>query len=184
MGAITPGRAVVATVAQLLGGVLAAAVTDAITTGPLLVANALSSSTNSKTGPVQGLVIEMLGTAQLLLTIFFMAVEKHRATPLAPLAIGFSLLLIHLMAVNYTGCGVNPARTLGPAIVTGKFTDIGIYIGGQILGSCLATGIYAFVKWAGYQDVNAGQDGVTGHEADYVLPVSKERDTISGPMRV
>lgn len=180
MTAITPGRLLVVSTAQILGGILAAAVTQAITPGVLLVANTLATSHNSGISQLQGFFIEMIGTAQLLLTIFFMAGEKHRATPMAPLAIGLSLLVIHLFAVNYTGCGVNPARTLGPAIITGHFKDIGIYLGGQVLGSLIATAIYAFVKWAGYQDVNAGQDDIKGVEAEYVLPIDKSRD-ISGP---
>ena len=36
---------------------------------------------------------------------------------LAPLAIGFAVFLAHIVLVPLTGCGINPARTFGPALV-------------------------------------------------------------------
>lgn len=109
----------------------------------------------------------------MLLTTVFMAGEHHKATPVAPLAIGLALVGIHLEAVNYTGCGVNPARFLGPAIVTGTFPHSWwVYLVGPVLGSLAACAIYAFVKWAGYEDVNPGQDATEGPDADYIAPLS------------
>lgn len=55
-------------------------------------------------------------------------------------------------------------------MVASKYKDLWVYIVGPILGSLVATGIYAFVKWAGYQDVNPGQDADHGVEAEYILP--------------
>lgn len=109
MGAIKPARLAISIIAQLAGALAAAFIVNTLTQGDLLVANSLSQTLESRTTLVQGVFIETIGTAQLLLTIFFMAGEKHKATPMAPLAIGFSLIVIHLMAVNYTGCGCNPA---------------------------------------------------------------------------
>ncbi|KAJ8101714.1 aquaporin-like protein [Lipomyces tetrasporus] len=63
----------------------------------------------------RGLFIEMFLTAQLCITILMLAAEKHRARPLAPLGIGFALFIAHLVGVYFTGAGVNPARSFGPA---------------------------------------------------------------------
>lgn len=184
MGAIKPARFVIVVVAQILGSLLASLVVDALTVGGLRSVSALAVSEGSRTTVVQGFFIEMLGTAQLMLTIFFVAGEKHRATPMAPLIIGFSLFLIILMAANYTGASVNPARSLGPAIVAGQYKNLWIYILAPITGSLLATGIYALVKWAGYQDVNPGQDAIASSQADYVLPgTGKEHDLESPSIR-
>lgn len=46
---------------------------------------------------------------------------KHRATYLAPVGIGLNLFVIHLFLLAWTGCSLNPARSLGPAAVGGSF---------------------------------------------------------------
>lgn len=109
MGAIKPTRLCTSIIAQLAGGLAAAFVTNILTIGELRVANGLANAANVKTSIVQGFFIELIGTVQLMLTIFFLAGEKHKATPMAPLGIGLSLVTIHLASVGYTGCGVNPA---------------------------------------------------------------------------
>jgi aquaporin related protein len=50
-----------------------------------------------------------------------LAVEKHRATFMAPIAIGMALFVAELIAVYYTGGSLNPARSFGPAAVTHDF---------------------------------------------------------------
>lgn len=52
-----------------------------------------------------------------------LAVEKHRATPFAPLVIGFTIAIIHFIAVPFTGASINPARAFGPAVIEGTFDN-------------------------------------------------------------
>jgi len=63
--------------------------------GKLNVATTLGTGTS----PNQGLFIEMFMTAMLIFTILMLAVEKHRATPLAPVGIGAALGLVHLIGM-------------------------------------------------------------------------------------
>jgi aquaporin rerated protein, other eukaryote len=63
----------------------------------------------------------MFLTSQLVLMVFFLGVEKHKATFLAPVAIGLTLFVCHLCAIHFTGAGLNPARSLGPHVVVGDF---------------------------------------------------------------
>ena len=61
---------------------------------------------------------ECVGTFILVWTVMMTAVHKKNvAGNLAPLAIGLSVLLAHLLLVPFTGCGINPARSFGPHIV-------------------------------------------------------------------
>jgi aquaporin rerated protein, other eukaryote len=61
--------------------------------------------------------------------------------------------------VRYTGGSLNPARSFGPAVVTGSFDGYHwIYWVGPALGALLAAGVHAFVKAVGYETVNEGQD--------------------------
>ncbi len=91
-GAIDVVRGALVTVAQVLGGIAAAAVVDGLTPGPLRVTTSLGGGASV----AQGLFIEAFLTAQLVLTIFFLAGEKHRGTFVAPLGIGLSLFIAEL----------------------------------------------------------------------------------------
>ena len=64
-------------------------------------------------------LIELLGTFLLVWTVCMTAVyKKSIAANIAPIAIGWSVLLAHLLCIPFTGCGINPARTFGPHLVS------------------------------------------------------------------
>ncbi|CAK7242053.1 MAG: Aquaporin-1 [Sporothrix thermara] len=156
VGAVGPIRGVVVFIAQLAGGMCAAAVLSALLPGELQASTTLRDDTSIS----RGLFIEMFATSLLVLSILLMAVEKHRATFTAPLCIGLSLFVAELMSIPYTGGGVNPARSFGPCVATRTFTGYHwIYWVGPILGSLLATGFYKIIKLLEYETCNPGQDG-------------------------
>ena len=75
--------------AQILGGIIAAALVSCMLPGPI--------SVNTTLGPgvsiAQGVFIEMFLTAQLIFVILMLAAEKHRATFIAPIGIGLALFV-------------------------------------------------------------------------------------------
>jgi aquaporin related protein len=143
------------TVAQLLGGLTAAAIVDVLSPGALNVSVSLSQGTST----VQGLFLEMFLTIMLVFTIIMLAAEKHKATFIAPVGIGLSLFIAHLWGVNWTGCGANPARALGPAVVNAKFEGyFWIYFAGPYLGSIVSAFFYWVNKRLKFEEVNPGQD--------------------------
>ncbi|PHH64295.1 hypothetical protein CDD81_4779 [Ophiocordyceps australis] len=154
VGAVKPLRGAMVFIAQLAAGIAAAAVVDGLLPGPLGVANSLSNGTSI----VQGIFLEMFLTAQLVLCVYFLAVEKHRATFLAPLGIGISCFIAHIALTNYTGTSINPARSFGPAVITGFVTYHWIYWLGPFMGSLLAFVVYSLLKWLDYTTANPGQD--------------------------
>ncbi|KAL8164821.1 UNVERIFIED_CONTAM: aquaporin-like protein [Gekko kuhli] len=94
----------------------------------------------------QGLGIEIFATLQLVLCV--LATTDRRRTDVsgsAPLAIGLSVALGHLLAIDYTGCGINPARSFGSAVVKGDFVNHWIFWVGPMLGGVGATLIYDFL---------------------------------------
>ena len=95
VGAVPYIRGVLIVISQILGGIAAAAVVDALTPGPLLVRTALAGGTSV----VQGLFIEMFLTAQLVFAIFMLAAEKHKGTFIAPVGIGLSLFIAELLGM-------------------------------------------------------------------------------------
>ncbi|KAI0505621.1 aquaporin [Xylaria bambusicola] len=157
VGAVPYFRGVLIILGQFAGGIAASAVVLGILPGDLKVSTTLGGGTSI----VQGLFIEIFLTTQLVLTIFMLAAEKHRATFIAPVGIGLSLFIAQ--GVYYTGGSLNPARSLGPSVVTASFVGYHwIYHVGPIIGALLASGFYVTVKALEYETVNPGDTYLTG----------------------
>jgi aquaporin related protein len=155
VGAISPVRFVLYSIAQLLGGVVASGLLLALLPGELASNTALGPRVNA----AQGVFIEMFLTAALVLSVLLLAAEKHAATPFAPVGIGLTLFVCHLFGVYYTGASMNTARSFGPAAVTGfKDSHHWVYWVGPYLGSLLATGFFIILKRVPYTVLAAGQD--------------------------
>jgi MIP family channel proteins len=56
-------------------------------------------------------------------------------SPMAPLAIGFAVFLAHCVLIPVDGCSINPARSLGPAIISGHWSGIWVFIVAPFVGS-------------------------------------------------
>lgn len=88
-----------------------------------------------------------------------LAVEKHKATFLAPIGIGLSLFIAEIAGVYYTGGSLNPARSFGPCVANRSFpSDHWVYWVGPCLGALVAAGFYWFIKAVEFQTTNPGQD--------------------------
>jgi len=154
VGALKPVRAILVFIAQLLGGIAAAAVVHGILPGSLTVSTKLAQGMSA----TRGLFLEMFLTSELVLVILMLAVEKHKSTHMAPIAIGAALFVGHMAGVYWTGASLNPARSFGPQVITGFQTYDWIYWIGPFLGSLLATGFYRLMKFLEYETANPGQD--------------------------
>ena len=102
---------------------------------------------------LSGLGVEIILTFFLVTVIFMAAVHKKAAAGFAGLAIGGMIFLLHLVGVPLTGASMNPARTLGPALISGFWEFHWIYWVGPIIGGIIAGLImnYVFVKKAEQQ---------------------------------
>lgn len=103
--------------------------------------------------------LEFLGTALLIGTVMMSAVDKRTYSTSGMLAawpIGFSVMLSHLVLIPFTGCGINPARTFGPAVVMsfvgknvwGGARGFVAYYVGPFLASIVVSGVM-FLLWGG-----------------------------------
>ncbi len=128
-------------IVQFLGGILGAVVLNAVLPNPGdLGVTILAEGVT----PVQGLVVEIVLTFFLVNTIFNTAVSG-KAGSFAGLAIGLTLVLCILMGGPLTRASLNPARTLGPAIVSGNYADMWLYFVGPCIGAILAALLYLSV---------------------------------------
>ena len=135
---IDTSRALAHIVAQLLGGLAGAfALAHIIGVDHGLGATVLSQGVS----PTQGLILETILTFFLVNAVLNAAVSG-KAGDLAGLAIGMTLTAAILVGGPLTGASLNPARTLGPAVVTGNYADIWLYFVGPILGGVVAAVLY------------------------------------------
>ncbi|KAF2998196.1 hypothetical protein E8E13_004501 [Curvularia kusanoi] len=171
IGALTTIRAILCFVSQMLAGICAAAVVSAMFPGSLNVSTTLGSGVSA----AQGVFMEMFLTSMLIITIFMLAAEKHKATFLAPIGIGLSLFVAEMVGVFYTGGSLNPARSFGPCVVTRNFPGYHyIYWFGPCMGTLLAFGVYKIIKMVEYQTVNPGQDFDDHEDALFKPPENPE----------
>ena len=109
-------------IAQVLGAIAAAVVLYIILSGKAqgwtgsLGQNGWGAGYNGEYNVVAAFVFEVVGTFLFLVTILGVT---HPFTPagFAGLAIGLTLVVIHLVGINITGTSVNPARSIGPALI-------------------------------------------------------------------
>lgn len=96
-----------------------------------------------------GLIAEIIFTCVFVLVVLGATSKTNGATNnFAGLAIGLSLVLIHLACIRYTGTSVNPARSLAPAFFQGgtALTNLWIFIVGPFVGGALAAGIWKVIE--------------------------------------
>lgn len=98
-------------------------------------------------GPVAALIIEIILTFIFVLVVLGTTDEKKGAGNLAGLAIGLTLILIHLVGIHYTGTSVNPARSIAPAVFEGgeALAQLWAFFIGPFIGSAAAAGVWRFI---------------------------------------
>ncbi len=93
-------------------------------------------------GDIQAFVVEVLVTFILVFVVISVATDDRAPAGVAPLAVGFALACGVLIAGPVTGGSLNPARSLGPMIVAGRFDAVWVYILAPIVGAVLAAFVY------------------------------------------
>lgn len=129
--------------AQVVGAVVAAFLLRA-----LLGTTANVGATALAAGfPVwKGFVVEAVATFFLALVIIGSATDTRAAPGFAGLAIGLTVGLDALFAGPLTGASMNPARSLGPALASGVWTDAWLYVAAPIVGALAAMATYEFLR--------------------------------------
>jgi MIP family channel proteins len=153
---VTVTRGLMYIAAQMVGAVIGAALLKVFLEGALLDsipgAGGHGVADDAVNGTLAAMGIEAFLTGLLVWTVFSAGVHPHGNHIIAPLAIGFAVLVIHLVAIPITGAGVNPARTFGPALMgVGGGNDIGVwddwwvYYVGPLLGGAVAALLFYYL---------------------------------------
>jgi MIP family channel proteins len=108
--------------------------------------------------PETALALEIVLTAILVTVILGTADRYQLIGPSAGIAVGATIALCGLIALPIEGASMNPARSFGPALVSGTWTDFWVYLVGPALGATLGAPAYQFVRGAPPRPVVLGDD--------------------------
>jgi len=141
-------------VAQVIGAIIAAYTLSYIASGAPgfdVVASGLAANGYGEHSPGQ-YTMQAAFLTEALLTFFFLLIilgttSARAPAGFAPLAIGLALTLIHLVSIPVTNTSVNPARSLGPAVVVGGWAieQVWLFWVAPILGAIAAGFVHRFL---------------------------------------
>jgi aquaporin NIP len=103
-------------------------------------------STVPSVGAGSALVYEATLTAFLMFVIMAVATDTRAVGAAAAIAIGGTIGLDALFGGPVTGASMNPARSFGPALVAGEWTDFWVYVVGPVMGAALGALAYQLVR--------------------------------------
>jgi aquaporin Z len=148
-GKITAKNAVAYIIAQCVGAIVGAGVLYFIASGipTFSLANGLAQNGYAEASPA-GYSMASAFVAEVVLTLLFCLVIHGSTSEKAPkgfagISIGLSLVLIHLVGIPITNTSVNPARSLGPAVIVGivngtALSQLWLFWVAPIIGAILA----------------------------------------------
>lgn len=131
-------------VAQVIGAIGAAALV-LVVAGQASVAAGVTKPGGGVTD-IGALILETVLTAGFVAVIL---TSTKRAPLLAPLAIPLTLVAIHFASAPLSGASVNPARSIGSALVGGDLSALWIYLVAPIVGAILGWAIFRVVDGGG-----------------------------------
>ncbi len=141
-------------VAQVLGGIAAAAILWVIASGKVGFDSTQGFALNGyDTASPGGYSLTSAFVIETVLTAFFLIVilgstSKRAPAGFAPIAIGLALTLIHLISIPVTNTSVNPARSTAVAVIAGNslaLQQLWLFWVAPILGAVIGAGVYRFI---------------------------------------
>ena len=99
-----------------------------------------------------GLIVEIVLTFIFVMTILGVTSKKANHGSFGGIVIGFTLTLVHILGIGLTGTSVNPARSIGPALVAlisgnvQPISSIWVFIIGPLVGAAIAACVYNFLE--------------------------------------
>jgi aquaporin NIP len=128
-------------ISQLAGAVAASAVLKLLFPSSVLLGATIPAGSN-----MQSFILEFMLTFFLMLVIINVAKGSKEQGLFAGIAIGSVVLLEAMFAGPVSGASMNPARSLGPAIISGEMKQVWIYVIAPILGAITSIAIYKLIK--------------------------------------
>ncbi|MCH5328807.1 MAG: MIP family channel protein [Coprobacter sp.] len=129
---------------QVIGAFIGSALLWLLTYNSPEVAGTGANTVQSGVSLCAGIVAEIVFTFIFVLVVLGSTDSEKGAGNLAGLAIGLTLVLVHLVCIRYTGTSVNPARSIAPAVFQGgeALKQLWIFIVGPFVGAALSACVW------------------------------------------
>ena len=126
----------------------------------------------------QAFLMEIVLTAGLLSVILGTASGAQNVGALGALGVGGYIALAGLWAAPVSGASMNPARSFGPALVSGDWTAYWVYVAGPLIGATIAIGCAIILRGRGGDAIShaAGSGVLTPGRAQQAAELSKDID--------
>lgn len=154
LGVLLSGRmskkdAVMYMVFQIIGAIIGSAILSILVSSGAHGGPTMTGSNGFDNGEMmQAFVAETVFTFIFVLVVLGTTDSKHGAGNFAGLAIGLSLVLVHIVCIPITGTSVNPARSIGPALIEGgrAIEQLWLFIAAPFLGAILSAGVWRAIR--------------------------------------
>ncbi len=129
-------------IAQVVGAFVGSAILFALTSGTGVTGTGANDVAEGQL--VAALIAEVVFTFIFVLVVLGTTDSKLGSPKLAGLAIGLTLILVHIVCIPITGTSVNPARSIAPALFAGGATlsQLWVFIVAPLLGAALSAGVW------------------------------------------
>ena len=128
----------------------------------------------------QALLMEIVLTALLVSVILGTASAAQNVGAIAALGVGGYIALAGLWSAPVSGTSMNPARSFGPALVSGDFSSYWIYVVGPIAGALIAVGCAFVLRGGGGDPIARGAGSGLLDEASHTAKQRLSRDIDRG----
>lgn len=141
-GRMKTGEAIGYMVSQVIGAIAGSAILYAITSG--LGITGTGANSFGEAALVPAFIAEVVFTFIFVLVVLGTTANENSAPKFAGLAIGLTLVLVHIVCIPITGTSVNPARSIGPALFAGSeaLTQLWLFIAAPCIGAALSAIIW------------------------------------------
>eukprot|EP00128_Syssomonas_multiformis_P007381 Colp12_sorted_trinity150504_noHs@7626 len=147
-------KGIIYIIAQCVGGILGGLVLKNILPAEADPENPVYASLGAnfvaeRLSATQAFFVEFIFTMFLVFVVFGVAIDPAADRPrgrsgfFAPLAIGLAVFIAHLFCIPLTGCGINPARSLGSAVASGQWKYHYIFWLGPMAGGLFGASLYS-----------------------------------------
>lgn len=132
---------------QVIGAIIGSVILALLTSNVDGLSGTGANTCQDGVSIVGGLLAEIFFTFVFVLVVLGTTDSEKGAGNFAGLAIGLSLILVHLACIRYTGTSVNPARSIGPALFEGgaALQQLWIFIVGPFVGAALAALVWGII---------------------------------------
>lgn len=148
-GGMKTKRALMYMLFQTVGAIIGSLILSLlVSTGTHEGPTATGSNTFEPGNVAQAFIAETVFTFIFVLVVLAATDQKKGAGNLAGLAIGLTLILIHIVCIPITGTSVNPARSIGPALIEGgqAMEQLWLFIVAPFLGGAISAGVWKFLR--------------------------------------